>query len=417
MATVKAPKTETMDEINLKSIVSFERLGANVTFRNRAGEDVGTFPIRIPNYMLIPCIKKIGSFDLGYRDVLVKGWHRPFSDTVKLADPSVLPPGIVKDVSWSPDSVYLGVAHDSNPYFTIYKRSYDTLTKIPDPLFIPGGTLPSSYGSSLDWSPDGQYLATAVTQSPYIVVYSRSGDTFTKLPDPSILPPDFANYVSWSPDGVYLVVGHSLTPYFTIYKRSGTTLTKLANPASLPTGGVQYVSWSPDGQYISLSSLGSPWFLIYKRSGDTFTKLPNPDVLPPATTYKSSWSPDGTYLSVAHNSSPYVTIYKRSGDTFTKLPNPAVLPTGAGRGTSWTADSKYLAVAHTVSPFMTVYYRVGDTFTKLPNPLTLPASNGQNNEFSPEAKYLAVGNSSVAPYLSIYKSAQAPIAGLATRME
>jgi len=33
-----------------------------------------------------------------------------------------------------------------------------------------------------------------------------------------------------------LAVAHASSPYVTIYSRSGDTFTKLANPATLPTG-------------------------------------------------------------------------------------------------------------------------------------------------------------------------------------
>jgi hypothetical protein len=45
---------------------------------------------------------------------------------------------------------------------------------------------------------------------------------------------------------MYLAVGHVTTPYITIYKRSGDTFTKLADPATLPTGVGYGCAFVPD---------------------------------------------------------------------------------------------------------------------------------------------------------------------------
>ena len=38
----------------------------------------------------------------------------------------------------------------------------------------------------------------------------------------------------------YLSIPHDVSPFVTIYKRSGDVFTKLANPATLPTGNGLY---------------------------------------------------------------------------------------------------------------------------------------------------------------------------------
>src|SRR5690606_2421748 len=56
-------------------------------------------------------------------------------------------------------------------------------------------------------------------------------DGVNKVNDPSTLPTGDGFGVSFSPDGNYLAVGHSSSPYVTIYKRNGDTFTKLPNPS------------------------------------------------------------------------------------------------------------------------------------------------------------------------------------------
>ena len=91
----------------------------------------------------------------------------------------------------------------------------------------------------------GDYLAVSHELSPFITIYKRSGDTFTKLSDPATLPTGDGIGVSFSGDGTYLAMAHISTPYIAIYKRSGDTFTKLSNPSDLPTGDGVGVSFYP----------------------------------------------------------------------------------------------------------------------------------------------------------------------------
>ena len=199
----------------------------------------------------------------------------------------------------------------------------------------------------------------AYLQSSYPDLFGLLGllkfDPPEKLADPSTLPTGNGNGTAFSADGTYLAVGHVTSPFITIYKRAGDVFTKLTNPATLPPDVGRGTAFSPDGTYLSVAHFSSPFVTIYKRSGDVFTKLANPATLPPALGLGTAFSPDGTYLSVAHSTSPFITIYKRAGDVFTKLADPATLPTGTGFGTAFSPDGGYLSVAHTTSPFVTIY--------------------------------------------------------------
>ena len=131
-----------------------------------------------------------------------------------------------------------------------------------------------------------------------------------KVEDPSTLPTGHGEGCAFSPDGMYLAVAHSSSPYITIYNRSGDTFTKLSNPSSLPTGDGWGCAFSSDGTYLAVAHWNSPYITIYKRSGDTFTKLSNPSSRPAGNGYDCAFSPDGAYLAVAHYNPPYITIYK-----------------------------------------------------------------------------------------------------------
>ncbi len=199
--------------------------------------------------------------------------------------------------------VVFGETIDKGDRVVMHQSTLPSL-KVEDP-----STLPPSNGFGCAFSPDGMYLAVAHFSSPYITIYKRSGDTFFKLSNPSTLPAGYGYDCAFSPNGTYLAVAHWESPYITIYKRSGDTFTKLSNPSSLPAGHGRGCAFSPDGTYLAVAHVNSPYITIYKRSGDTFTKLDNPSVLPTGTGYGCAFSPDGTYLAVAHANSPYITIY------------------------------------------------------------------------------------------------------------
>ncbi|MDY0386924.1 MAG: hypothetical protein RBT65_07330, partial [Methanolobus sp.] len=59
-----------------------------------------------------------------------------------------------------------------------------------------------------------------------LTVYKRSGDVFTKIPDIEALA-GTGQGVSFSSDDAYLAVGHWNEPYITVYK------TTLVNPRNL----------------------------------------------------------------------------------------------------------------------------------------------------------------------------------------
>jgi len=305
------------------------------------------------------------------------------------------------------------------PEFLPFSKAVDWSTKTPlflgrevdtyDPPIdykdVSGLTIPSAQaGKGLAYSLDGMYMAvTTGTNSPYLYIYKRvSEGVFIKLDNPTELPPSGTNGVALSPDGTYLVVTHNTSPFITMYKRSGDTFTKLAISGTPSTAyGCEF---SSDGVYLSVAHANSPYITIYKRSGDTFTKLSNPSILPNGAALGCSFSADGIYLSVASNTSPFITMYKRSGDTFTKLADPSILPDGSAKDCSFSADGVYLAVAHDVG-VVTVYKRSGDTFTKLDFPVAWVATTPYPYAcaFSPDGNYLAIGGQNISPTFLMFK--------------
>ena len=132
---------------------------------------------------------------------------------------------------------------------------------------------------------------------------------FPKLSDPASLPPSIGRSVAFSPDGQFMAVAHNNSPFITIYSMSGTTFTKLSNPAPLPINTGYGVAFSPNGQFMAVAHTTSPFITIYSISGTTFTKLTNPSSLPAGIGYGVAFDTNSKKLAVAHATSPFVTIY------------------------------------------------------------------------------------------------------------
>ena len=171
----------------------------------------------------------VNKFDTIYADILL--------EFTKLADPSILPTNTGVFAAFSPDGVYLSVAHSTTPFVTIYKRNGDVFTKLADPDILPTGT---GYGTA--FSPDGLYLSVAHVITPFVTIYKRNGDVFTKLADPDILPTGTGYGTSFSPDGLYLTVAHFMSPRITIYKSTilTTTIYSALNSATTILDGLGY---------------------------------------------------------------------------------------------------------------------------------------------------------------------------------
>lgn len=309
----------------------------------------------------------------------------------------VLPPNGVRGLAFPGDGAYLAAAHDGAPFLTIYKRAGEVFTK----LFQPD-TAPTAYANSCSFTVDGLYLAVTYGVAPYINIYKRSGDTFTKLPDPAILPAGNANGCAFSADGVYLAVAHLTSPYITIYKRSGDTFTKLSNPSVLPSGDASHCSFTPDGVYLAVTvrigggGAGTKTPTVYKRSGDTFTALSE---LPDSVSggYGFIFSPDGFMLGGGSTLEP-TRIYARSGDSFTVA---KTLSEFWAQEVDFSQDGLYMAAvaAQAEKPGLWVYQRDG---LEMLDRVTIAApvqEGGWSCTFDPSSSLIIVGLNA-PPYIT-----------------
>jgi hypothetical protein len=93
------------------------------------------------------------------------------------------------------------------------------------------------------YRPQGDAIAIAHFNSPYISAYPWSAGFGTKYAAPVTTPTGTGESVAYSVQGDAIAVAHGTSPYITAYPWSAGYGTKYANPATLPTGVGQGVAF------------------------------------------------------------------------------------------------------------------------------------------------------------------------------
>jgi len=294
--------------------------------------------------------------------------------------------------------------------------------------------------------PGDAYLAVAMAVSPYIAIYKKNGDTFTRLPNPATLPTGIAYGVVWN--GNHLYCSHTNYPYVTAYKRTGDTFTKLAD-FTTNEGAVAGGRIATNGGKMAYTFSSPPYFKTVSISGDTFsvnsnsgTSLAPTPLLNTGIAYNLD-SGSGNYLAIATQGififtqgNPPVVISQSMptssqvravatnandvlltyGDsTIVRIASTSAGPTfGTYSPSSFSSSetplnlawdsywAQFVAAAVPTSGVVVKYWDTGSSFTSCTFTGTVP-SGGRGVAWSYSiVLYLALA-SSVSPYIYIYK--------------
>jgi len=308
-------------------------------------------------------------------------------------------------------SAQLLAAQEGTPYGTVFNRTDDSFSEA-----FNYSTIFNNDVYDMKYSHDDTYIAITSVITPFLSIYKDPN--FTSSPLSFTIPTSYCSRCSWSSDSIYLAVGLNADPRMLIYKRSGDTFTQLATvPNATSWGQINDVAFDPTDTYLSVCGT-SGGLKILKRSGDTFTNIANP-YTGPYVTRSTAWSPDSKYVALGLPSlHDGIRVYKRTGDTFSSVTIDALVANAWGYGVSFNPDGTLLAVAHSFSPFITLYSVDSDTdtFTKLSAPSDLPGQNAYGCAFDKTGTYLAViadGSSNSVVY-SVDGTTLTKVADLAT---
>jgi hypothetical protein len=380
-------KQKTGVDLEFKSL----KAGTNITLTPSASEIEISSPLVETSVSYLP-----GSAFAGQPATIVPQipWQSPTRETIL----SILVNSFCTSFSPDAESEYLAAGQTATPWLLLFKKTGDTFTQLGNPASIPTTSV-----TGVAWSVDSQFLAATSGASPFIFFYQRSGHTFTKLANPASLPAagTVPNEVVWSPSSEFVVIAADTTPFIHIYSRSNTTFTKVANPSVLPTVALDCVDYCPVDDLVVLGSSLSPKLYTYTKApaSNAFLNVTgNFSVTPAGAVNSIKFNPKGDLLAIGHSSAPYISIYQRSGTTFTKLPDLANLPTATVVSVAWSYTGQNLIVSQGASEFI-MYSVSGTTFTKLPA-ISPSFTGGLGFSFSRNGKYVsyAKGSSSIGVF-------------------
>lgn len=245
------------------------------------------------------------------------------------------------------------------PMFRVFSinQTTDTFTDIgvPDVLSSYPSSQLHSYGGCA-WNDQGTSVVVSINYTPYIIIYNISGNTFTKLPTLPSLPATGLTssglQLAWSPDGTSLAIGYDDTgtgiTHVLIYNRSGDTFS-LATTLSDPSGDftnaavIRQISWHPSGNLLAVTA---GYLRVYSRSGNTFTSLSLPNSLynstsPTMTAISAQFLSNGTELLVHYGNTPRaLEILDVNGTSITRA-STLKMATSNNTGFAGTAGSGY----------------------------------------------------------------------------
>lgn len=366
----------------------------------------------------------------------------------------------VRSVNWSPDGEYVAIGGNitqsggNGDAVIVYQfnRTAGSLMKVVG--VNPGGGTYSDNIRSINWSPDGLYLAVGgqinglYTDDFIIYQFDRTSNTLSQVA--AVAPGGSTNdtilSVNWSPDGRFVAVGiissvNSLFIYsFNRVANSLTLLIQLNPEHGTSADHIDAVNWSPDGQYLAVGGLlyagasDSNALIVYKFDSSIPSLVPVVFANPQGGTFYDEvfsvkWSPDGNYLAVAGNinfttgGSNALTIYRFDRIQNTLTPVVSVNPDGGGaqdQGLSvdWSADGQYIAISglfYGGGLQDVIVYRF-DRGSQILNQVAAVNPGGPYDfvyalNWSPDGQYLAVGGdiSGNPGYdLVIYRAIQFP---------
>lgn len=270
-------------------------------------------------------------------------YQRSGNTFTKLSDPAVIPTTASStlfgtNIAFSPNSDFLVMTYvrhniGGTPFNNtiLYERSGTTFTCITDDGSAVSTIVSNNQGRSTAWSPDSYLLGILDSSTNLMDLWTRADNVFT-----SATPPVLTTYAgniggfAFSPDGNILSVALTVTPFVLNFKRSGTagtTFTVQSNPSVLPPGITSTVSWSANSEYLFVGdgSATSPYMTIYQVTNPTttpvFTRVAAPGTPPAGSVNRADWSPTKQFLAVASGVTPYIQIYK----TASALPGNALL--------------------------------------------------------------------------------------------
>jgi hypothetical protein len=235
------------------------------------------------------------------------------------SNPATLPAGAAQCLAMHPSGAFVGVGHTTTPFMSFYPISGTSNaaspafgTKISNPA-----TLPVAQVNAADFSRQGDFLAIASQTTPFIQVYAFTPSITAPaigavVTQPSTLPAggpagQLGKGIAWRPQGDFIAMAMTTTPYIYVvpFNRTAATYgTPLTITAPTSVTAANAVQWTPDGNYLLVAVNAAPYLLVYDFSSQvigTAITYDNTTLAIASTVNDIAVTPDGAHaiLSMA----------------------------------------------------------------------------------------------------------------------
>ncbi|MBY0353687.1 WD40 repeat domain-containing protein [Candidatus Babeliales bacterium] len=264
----------------------------------------------------------------------------------------------------------------------------------------------ASYGTrvqSVDWSPDGRYLAVGgfgPTNGMEFQVYRFNGSTLTYVTGDNWTGGGAEVWrVRWHPSGRFVGAVGDATNDVRIYSFNGTTLTTIAATDLTATDNVKGIAWSPSGEYVLFGSTDDATIeqlQIYRFDGQKLTFIDG-NGIGQGNVRGLSWHPSARFFCSSGSAGPSTETrtYSFNGSILTLI--QATNAGQSGRSAEFTQDGLY--VSETINQIGGGDSRLNILSVNPGGSFSLVASiiySGNNDSFlearwSPDGQYLVGG--------------------------
>lgn len=190
----------------------------------------------------------------------------------KFTNPGTLPAAQVNGVDFHPTADIIAAASQTFPYLEAWEFTHSAGpsaafgAKIPNPPNAAAGGPNGGTGKCLKWRPQGDYIAMAMSVTPYIYVvpYDRATKTFGNAIAVGLGLPGAVNCLEWSPDGQYLLLGCSSGAYlYCVDFSTGTLVSTVPFDGTSPGQQINAIRVDPTGTFVFLAMNGGNFLISY----------------------------------------------------------------------------------------------------------------------------------------------------------
>jgi uncharacterized repeat protein (TIGR01451 family) len=327
-------------------------------------------------------------------------------------NPGLGKPGQEADsVVFSPDGKFLATTANADvAMFSVEKNG--TLTPVAGSPFF-SDLAGSHISQSVAFSPSGGFIAMAVYDNAYVVVFRVESDgTLQQVDKFHLTQQGQLRSVAFNPSGTLLAISHSVgvgvagtNAVTTFSVGTGGALSNEKNydlPANLT--GPQQLTFNPSGTLLAVANTGDNTLSMFSVQPDgTLTDRHDTPLPAGSDPYAVAFDPSGTLLAVGSSHSSSVSVFSVAPDG--TLSDRTDAPTGSGpTAVTFSPSGTLLATANRNSNNLSGFEVDADvTLTPLsgsPFPLR-SAVTPISVAFSPIAPLLAAGNGTGSENVSV----------------